>query len=158
MSNPPLKHLRTVHSERNVFRNPIISYRKRPEPDADTTVNTTVNTNTNITTDKPTLNYRGACLTENKVAVQPTQELVEQTAKKEPTDLEIWLLTVEALGQKWDKYKEDYIKMYSEDEYRQRYETPNYWVAPDYDSEDEEDAKTNSDLSDQDYYSDYSKY
>jgi hypothetical protein len=143
------------------FRNPIISYRKRPEPILDTSVNVDINANLDVNTNtnvKPVLNYRSACLTENKNATQYAKQEKVEEVKEEPTDLEIWLLTVEALAQKWDKYKADYIKNYSEDEYRQRYETPNYWVAPDYDSEEEEDTKTSSDISDQDYYSDYSKY
>lgn len=107
------------------------------------------------------LNFKQAVMTKSDVqkaqVVQSNTKMSvnEEKEKERIESFHIWMKTVDALCEKWDKYKKDYIEMYGEDEYDKRYTTPNYWVCPDDDDEEEESEISDSGSESYDSYSEY---
>jgi hypothetical protein len=88
-------------------------------------------------------------------SVQSSNEISDKE-KERIESFHVWMKTVDALTQKWEKYKKDYIEMYGEHEYDKMYATPNYWVCPDEeDEEDESDANSETGSESYDSYSEY---
>jgi hypothetical protein len=107
------------------------------------------------------LNFKQAIMTKTdvqKTEVDQSNNVMSDNEQKEKERIEsfhIWMKTVDALCNKWDKYKKNYIEMYGEDEYDKRYTTPNYWVCPDIENEEEESENSDSGTESYDSYSEY---
>ena len=98
--------------------------------------------NTQTTAQKlPALDYRKACLVAPTVIKRAAPVII----KKEPSIEEKWTKALEILSSRWDKYKTDYIEIYGQDTYEQMYLTPNYWVMPEYEEEEDDAAKSDED-------------
>lgn len=74
----------------------------------------------------------------------------------------IWLKTTDALSKNWEKYKQNYIEIYGEDEYEKMYSIPNYWVMPEDEEENYEDSDSENrsiySYDEDDNYDNYSDY
>lgn len=100
------------------------------------------------------MNYKNACLTQPgqvkkpikaNVAIKPTDEKAKFNRS--------CARALAILHSRWTKYKEDYIALHGEDEYERMYLTPNYWVMPEDNDNNEDSDRERED----DYYaSDYS--
>ena len=95
----------------------------------------------------PVLNYKKACLVAPTVIKKTSTHVV---INKEPSIEEKWHKALNILSTRWEKYKNDYIEIYGQDTYEQMYVTPNYWVMP----EDEEEEEVSNSEEDS-YYDSY---
>ena len=114
------------------------------------TINANANTNVKV------LDYKNACMQKKE---ESKIEIKKETKEDPSYQVEVGKALV-ILSKRWEKYKEDYINLYGEDTYIKMYEIPNYWVMPEDEEDDDNDANTyQSDTDtyyeDDDYYSDY---
>jgi hypothetical protein len=115
---------------------------------------------------KQSLNFKQAILNKqnevqnrsvNKIRIEKNK--IDENERAREESYYNWLKTIDVLSKRWEKYKEDYIQIYGEDEYEKRYVIPNYWVMPEDEEEyDEESEENESDLLSINSYDEYSDY
>ena len=101
------------------------------------------------------MNYRNACLNSTSAVslIQPKKQKQKPTSPTSKTSVgRKWEKALQILERRWTEYKENYIALHGEDMYNYMYLTPNYWVMPEDEVEEEEES-TGSYSSEE--YSDY---
>ena len=86
------------------------------------------------------MNYKQACM-KITTEIKPKAVIKEKIEMDEKAQFQKECeKAVRTLYHRWEKYKKDYIELHGEDMYNYMHLTPNYWVMPEDEEEEQYDS------------------